>query len=244
MRVRINRKGPVFAPLGDSALVVTLGMSPDQETLERARSLASALEPALRPAVLDTFSAYGSVAVFYDPAQVAPGEGSPYERMCRAIEPHCPREPLVSERRLRRKPPPGFQLEVPVCYGGEFGPDLGAVAAACGLPAAEVIALHSAPEYLVQAIGFSPGFPYLTGLPEKLHTPRKTTPRERVPAGSVGIGGAQTGVYPIETPGGWNLIGRTPLRLFCTNNAPPALLQTGDRVRFKRITPEEFAAWK
>jgi inhibitor of KinA len=244
MRVRIKRKGPVFAPLGDSALVVTLGTDADREILSRARATATAVERLLRPAVLDAVPAYGSVAVFYDPALVAPGLGSPFERMCRAIGPHCARAPGVARRRLRRLPPGGRKVEIPVCYGGEFGPDLGAVAALSGLSPEAVVALYGAAEYRVQAIGFSPGFPYLAGLPKKLHTPRKDTPRESVPAGSVGIGGAQAGVYPIATPGGWNLIGRTPLRLFRAEETPPSLLQTGDFVSFKAITPEEFAAWK
>jgi inhibitor of KinA len=244
MRVRIKRKGPVFSPLGDSALVVTLGPDADRDALSRARSTATALEKLLRPAVRDAVPAYGTVAVFYDPARVAAGPGSPFERMCRAIEPHCLRAPGVASRRLRRLSAAGRKVEIPVCYGGEMGPDLAAVAARAGLSPEAAVALYGAAEYVVQAIGFSPGFPYLTGLPKKLHTPRKDTPRESVPAGSVGIGGAQAGVYPIATPGGWNLIGRTPLRLFRAEETPPALLQTGDQVRFRAITPEEFAAWK
>ncbi len=244
MRVRIKRKGPVFAPLGDSALVVTLGTEADREVLSAARSTAAALERFLRPAVLDAVPAYGTVAVYYDPAGVAAGPGSPFERMCRAIEPHCMRAPGVAGRRLRLLSPVGRKVEIPVCYGGDLGPDLDAVSARSGLSPEEVVALYGAAEYVVQAIGFSPGFPYLAGLPKKLHTPRKDTPRESVPAGSVGIGGAQAGVYPIATPGGWNLIGRTPLRLFRAEETPPSLLQTGDRVSFKAITPEEFAAWK
>ena len=244
MRVRIKRKGPVFAPLGDSALVVTLGADADRDVLSRARSTATALEKFLRPAVRDAVPAYGTVAVFYDPVRVAAGPGSPFERMCRAIEPHCLRAPVVQSRRLRRLSSPGRKVEIPVCYGGEMGPDLAAVAARAGLSPEAVVALYGSAEYVVQAVGFSPGFPYLAGLPRKLHTPRRDTPRENVPAGSVGIGGAQAGVYPVATPGGWNLIGRTPLKLFRAEETPPALLQTGDRVSFKAITPEEFAAWK
>jgi inhibitor of KinA len=254
MRVRIKRKGPVFAPLGDSALVVILGPDTDRDMTSRARSTAAALERLLRPAVLDAVPAYGSVAVYYDPARVAAGPGTAFERMCREIGPHCSIAPSAAGRRLRRLSLAGRRLrrlsqsvrklEIPVCYGGGFGPDLDAVAAHSGLSPEAVVAMHCAVEYFVQAIGFSPGFPYLAGLPKKLHTPRKDTPRESVSAGSVGIGGAQTGVYPIATPGGWNLIGRTPLRLFRAEETPPSLLQTGDRVSFKAIAPEEFAAWK
>jgi inhibitor of KinA len=254
MRVRIKRKGPVFAPIGDSALVVTLGTDADREVLLRARVTAAALKRLLRPAVLDAVPAYGSVAVFYDPARVTAGPGTPFERMCRQIGPYCPSAPSAAGRRLRRLSLAGRRIrrlslagrriEIPVCYGGEFGPDMDAVAARSGLSPKDVAAMFGDAEYLVQAIGFSPGFPYLAGLPRKLHTPRKDTPRESVPAGSVGIGGGQAGVYPIATPGGWNLIGRTPLRLFRVEETPPALLKTGDRVTFKAITPEEFAAWK
>jgi inhibitor of KinA len=107
-----------------------------------------------------------------------------------------------------------------------------------------VTELHQSGEYRVGAIGFLPGFPYLSGLPGKLHTPRLATPRLAVPGGSVGIGGAQTGIYPRTSPGGWNLIGRTPLVLFDEKAVPPSLLRVGDRVRFEAISPEEFAAWK
>ena len=135
-------------------------------------------------------------------------------------------------------------IEIPVSYGGEHGPDLQEVAQHCGLAVTEVMALHAKADYLVHAIGFAPGFPYLGGLPEKLHAPRRTTPRLSVPAGSVGIGGAQTGIYPLVTPAGWQIIGCTPLLLFRPNEAEPTLLRVGDRVKFRAITPEEFAAWK
>jgi inhibitor of KinA len=133
-------------------------------------------------------------------------------------------------------------VTLPVCYGGEFGLDLEAVGAAHGLTCDEVVALHSGAEYFVSAIGFIPGFPYLRGLPDALHTPRRKTPRTRVAAGSVAIGGDQTGIYPFETPGGWSLIGCTPWRLFNPYSQAPSFLQVGDRVRFRPITPEEFGA--
>ena len=135
-------------------------------------------------------------------------------------------------------------VDIPVSYDGELGPDLGEVAARAGLTPEQVVALHTSGNYFVQAIGFAPGFAYLGGLPEKLHTPRRATPRTQVPAGAVGIGGALTGVYPLVTPGGWNLIGRTPLKMFDPSRAEPALVRAGDRVRFRAITAEEFAAWK
>jgi antagonist of KipI len=133
-------------------------------------------------------------------------------------------------------------IEVPVCYGGEFGPDLAEVAAHTQLSEAQVTALHANADYLVHAVGFAPGFPYLGGLPNQLATPRRATPRLSVPAGAVAIGGAQAGIYPVSTPGGWNIIGRTPLALFDVTRDPPALLRAGDRVKFRTIDAESFAA--
>jgi len=131
-------------------------------------------------------------------------------------------------------------VEIPVCYGGEFGPDLEDVARHCGMDAARVVELHAAAEYLVYFVGFSTCFPYLGGLPAALATPRLAAPRKHVPVGSVAIGGSQAGVYPLASPGGWRLIGRTPLRLFDPQASPPGLLRMDDRVRFRPI-PE--ARW-
>lgn len=126
----------------------------------------------------------------------------------------------------------GREVEIPVTYGGDAGPDLGVVAKHTGLSADEVVKRHAAGEYVVFFLGFQPGFAYLGGLDEKLHTPRRAEPRLEVPAGTVGIGGAQTGIYPAVSPGGWQLIGRTGLPLFDPARTPPTLLQPGDRVRF------------
>ena len=131
-------------------------------------------------------------------------------------------------------------VEIPVCYGGEFGEDLDAIAARADISIDEVIARHTQAEYTVAMLGFAPGFPYLLGLDPALHVPRRANPRTRVPAGSVAIGGAQTGIYPRELPGGWNLIGRTPLALFDADREPPCLLAPGDRVRFRAIDADEF----
>ena len=134
-------------------------------------------------------------------------------------------------------------VEIPICYDAEFALDLDRVAERTKLSAGEVVDLHSTAEYRVACIGFVPGFPFLTGLASKLATPRRDTPRKEIPSGSVGIGGAQTGIYPLRSPGGWNLIGRTPLKLFDPTKDPPSLLQAGDRVRFRAIAREEFAAF-
>jgi len=240
-----------FAPLGDHAVVVTLGAGVDEAVLVRVRSLVSALEAVRMAGFTDVVAAYATVTVFYDPAAFNPrGEATRYDEVCRVIGECATRSEsswpgllsLGLRNRAERDAPAA--TEIPVCYGGEPGPDLEAVARHCGLPEAEVIALHAGANYQVHAVGFSPGFPYLGGLPEKLRTPRRPTPRTNVPAGSVGIGWTQTGVYPLASPGGWQLIGRTPLALFAATRNPPALLRVGDRVKFKAITPEEFAAWK
>ena len=130
-------------------------------------------------------------------------------------------------------------VDLPVCYGGEFGPDLDAVAEHAALPPTGVVGLHSGADYRVHAIGFAPGFAYLGGLPEAIVTPRRPEPRTAVPAGSVGIGGSQTGIYPIVSPGGWQLIGRTALHLFDARRTPAALLAIGDVVRFRALAPDE-----
>lgn len=151
--------------------------------------------------------------------------------------------PLVrtaSVAAIARAPAGDASVEIPVCYGGEFGPDLDAVAAHARLPRAEVIARHSAVDYTVAMLGFAPGFPYLLGLDAALRMPRRASPRTRVPSGSVAIGGAQTGIYPRELPGGWQLIGRTPLALFEPQRDPPCLLAPGTRVRFRAIDAAAF----
>jgi inhibitor of KinA len=143
--------------------------------------------------------------------------------------------------RLDREPlPEPREVEIPVCYGGEFGPDLNNVAETHGMTAAQVIELHSSPIYVVYFLGFAPGFAYLGGLPGALASGRLETPRAKVPQGSVGIGGKQTGVYPFSTPGGWRLIGRTPVAMFRRTANPMSLLQIGDQVRFRAISEKEF----
>ncbi|HZZ57260.1 MAG TPA: 5-oxoprolinase subunit PxpB [Opitutaceae bacterium] len=238
-------KKPVLTcePLGDSALTVTIGPPGDPSIPARVRALAAALAKARLPGLLDFAPAYASVTVFYDPARTE-GEGAlPFHRMQAAVM-DCADSARVGHRRVPRRELEDRLVEIPVCYGGEFGPDLPEIAERARLPPRDVIARHSGVEYRVEAIGFVPGFPYLSGLPQRLHAPRRATPRELVPAGSVGIGGAQTGVYPLATPGGWNLIGRTPSTLFRPLDNPPALLRAGDRVVFRPITAEEFAVWK
>lgn len=221
-----------LAPLGDSAVVIELGNVIKETTLARVRALAAALTRDPPAGVVDVVPAFTTVTVFYDP-----GRTGDYASLCKDLQ--------ARARNSRPSKQNGvLTITIPVCYGGALGPDLAEVAHISKQSEEEVVRLHAEPLYAVHAIGFTPGFPYLGGLPEKLHVPRRATPRTVVPAGSVGIGGAQTGIYPRESPGGWNIIGRTPLVLFQSDRPEPALLRVGDCVQFKPISEEEFAAWK
>jgi KipI family sensor histidine kinase inhibitor len=217
-------------PLGDCALLIQFGERIDVQLNAQAIALAAALRAAQLPGVLDIAPAYGSVCVRYAPAQA-----DARERLAAAIRP-------LLETAAPAPAASAAPVEIPVCYGGEFGPDLDAVAQQAQLETSEVIARHAGADYRVAMLGFAPGFPYLLGLPAALHTPRRDSPRTRVPAGAVAIGGAQTGIYPRELPGGWNIVGRTPLRLFDLDRDPPALLAPGTRVRLRAIDIDEFAA--
>jgi inhibitor of KinA len=218
-------------PLGDRALLVILADDPtciDAVTSARVRVTAARLRGA-HDALTDVVPAYASVAVHYDPARVrCRHEELPHEALARWV---AARLEHVGEGQVDH----GRLIEIPVRYGGGHGPDLASLAEARDLAVEEVIALHTAPEYVVDFVGFIPGFAYLGGLDPRLATSRRDVPRTNVPPGSVGIGGAQTGVYPIASPGGWHLIGRTDLRLFDPSREPAALLMAGDRVRFRAV---------
>jgi len=148
----------------------------------------------------------------------------------------------MEDKRSQISIPPPQTVEIPVCYGGEYGPDIDFVAQTHHLTTENVTELHVRQKYRIYMIGFTPGFPFLGGLPQKLHTPRLKTPRNLVPEGSVGIANNQTGIYPVASPGGWQLIGRTPLRLFAPERSHPFLYQTGDYLKFKPISAEEYKA--
>src|SRR5438067_4585308 len=217
-------------PLGDSALTFDF----DDESSDRARllartlSAAEKLEAANLPGVIDVTCAYESVAVFFDPARIE----QDFEEKIGALVPSAGVRAL---RKVRK-------VEIPVCYDDEFALDLARVARQTFLTGDAIIALHSSTEYTVACIGFVPGFPFLAGLSDKLRVPRLESPRTKVPAGSVAIANAQAGIYPFASPGGWNVLGRTPLRLFRATENPPTLLQLGDHVRFRRITRAQFDA--
>lgn len=223
-----------FVPLGDHAITISLGESIDEGTHRLVRAVSALLDARPPQGLVDQVPAFASVAVHYDPALV-PGDSSvlPYSRMVSLLE-----ESLAGVRPNELEP--ARVIDIPVCYGGPFGPDLEDVAQQHDLHAGQVIDIHAGGEYVVYMVGFMPGFAYLGGLSNRIATPRRASPRALVPAGAVGIGGQQTGVYPLESPGGWNLIGRTPLRIFDLSRQRAALLVTGDHVRFRPITPAEF----
>lgn len=215
-------------PCGDSALTLVLGDRVSEAVHRRVKAMELTLRRAALPGVLELVPTYTTVCVHYDP--------------CRVL--FCQLEAAI--RGLAFAPEAaaeaGRLIEIPVCYGGEYGPDLKAVAAHAGLLPEEVVRRHTAPEYLVYMLGFLPGFAYLGGLDETIACPRLQTPRTRIPAGSVGIAGSQTGIYPLASPGGWQLIGRTPETLFSLTEQGESrfLLSPGDRVRFVAVPPEAF----
>ena len=234
--------------LGDSALVVRVrerfGDAPE-ETLNEVLRVFQLLQRAAIPGVVELAPAYTSVAVFFDPVAVLKSNGAAngvFDELATRI-----RSTIVpASRRHRRRTAANAPrlIEIPICYDAEFGFDLDRVAEHTKLSGPEIINLHSTGEYRVACIGFVPGFTFLAGLPKNLATPRRDVPRKEIPPGSVGIGGVQTGIYPLCSPGGWNLIGRTPLKLFDPAKNPPTLLHPGDRVRFRAITREEFESLK
>ncbi|HEY8414771.1 MAG TPA: 5-oxoprolinase subunit PxpB [Thermaerobacter sp.] len=218
---------PRYVRAGDSGLYVYFDRVIDPGVNRRVRELAGRLRRAAPPGVQDIVPSYGAVFVRYDPLVTSFEEVA---ARCRALD----AGPDDSE------PPPPRVYLLPTVYGGEYGPDLEEVARYHGLAPEDVVRIHSSAAYYIYFLGFTPGFPFLGGLSPRLATPRREVPRTRVPAGSVGIGGSQTGVYPVSSPGGWHLIGRTPVPLFRADRQPPAVLEPGHYVRFVPVTEEEF----
>ncbi len=217
----MSAHNPVYSPVGDSALLVRFGEQMDAAANRRVHALTQRLRHQPLMGVGEAVPGYITLLIHYDPLLLT------YDQILA----------WVREQAAQAQSGTGAAprcVEIPVVYGGEAGPDLPFVALHTGLSADEVIRRHTAPTYTVFFIGFTPGFPYLGGMDASLTTPRLETPRARVPAGSVGIAGPQTGVYPLESPGGWRIIGRTQLPLFDLAAQPPSLLSPGDEVRFVR----------
>jgi len=216
-----------FLPAGDLAVAVEFGEEISVEVNTRVRALEFLVRQRSLVGVIETVPTFRSLLVQYDPRAVG------YEDLCAAIG------SLVAEA-SGDVLPPARTVELPCCYDAEFGLDLEAAAGHLGLPLPELVRLHSEAEYLVYFIGFTPGLPYMAGMPERIRLPRLETPRTNVPAQSVGIGGDQCCIYSVDSPGGYWILGRTPLRLYDPEATDPILLRPGDRVRFRPVARTEY----
>ncbi len=218
---------PVFRISGDQGVIMEFGDIISPRIHEMVRTMILAMNQNPIDGVVEYMPTYRAIAIYYNPLITS------FESLKDSL--------LELSANLQEIEPVSPKLiELPVCYGGEFGPDLDFVATSHGLSQEEVIRLHSEPEYLVYMIGFTPGYPFLGGLPEVLHTPRLDTPRKKVPAGSVGIANGQTGIYPIESPGGWQLIGQVPVKLFDPEKNDPFLFSAGNIIKFKSVDKQEY----
>jgi KipI family sensor histidine kinase inhibitor len=223
---------PRFEALADDAWLIHLGITADAATNAHVHALAARIRAQCPTWLCDLVPAYTSLGVFFDSCSIDAEAARDW------LQSQCSVDIATAAAQ------PSRIIEIPVCYGGAHGEDLDAAAAELGIAPIELTARHAASLYTVAMIGFAPGFPYLSGLDPILALPRLATPRTRVPAGSIAIGGAQTGIYPNESPGGWRLLGRTPLLLFDAQRDPPSLLAPGDRVRFVAINAEAFTRWQ
>ena len=206
--------------------MVELGDEIDATLNRRVHDLTRLVEEQRIKGIVDLTPTYRSLLVHYDATRTSSGQVSDAIRD-------------LQDRKGAKSAEQPVVVHVPTLYGGGFGPDLEDIAERAGVPVAEAIEIHSSEDYLVYMIGFTPGFPYLGGLDERLATPRLETPRQEIPAGTVGIAESQTGIYPVASPGGWRLIGRTPLKLFDPSRESPSLLSAGDYLRFVPIDGEE-----
>jgi len=218
---------PRLRPVGDRGLLIEYGDAIAPEINLKVRVMALALEQARPPGLVEVIPTYRSLLAIYDPLC------TDVTRLAGAVE--------TLEGRLEElEMPQPRTVGIPVCYGGEFGPDIEFVATTHGLTEDDVVQLHASATYQIYMIGFTPGFPYLGGLPAELHTPRLESPRPLVKPGSVGIANNQTGIYPVESPGGWRIIGRTPLNLFDPTREQPFLYTAGDFIRFVPISRKGY----
>ncbi len=220
----------IFYLMGDRGLLLEFGDEIGREINEKVRRMALAIHAEAIEGIIETISTYRSLLIIYNPV-ILPMEDLK-ERLKRM------------EKGLQQTPLPEPKLtRIPVVYGGIYGPDLEEVAKYLHISPEEVVQLHCSKPYLIYMIGFMPGYPYMGELPQALVTPRLKTPRLLVPKGSVAIAQRQTGIYSMESPGGWQILGRTPVELFHPEKDPPALLQMGDFVQFYQISEKEFKEW-
>ena len=212
---------------GDSSILIEFGTTIAPEINGRITAIVGMIKGQQIEGIVDMIPSFCALLINYDPRVITYGQIS--ERMEKLVNLEIEGEESVVTI-----------YEIPVCYGGEYGPDLEHIATHAGLSTDEVIQIHSGSDYLIYMLGFMPGFPYLGGLDDRIHTPRLENPRMKIPAGSVGIGGAQTGIYPMESPGGWQLLGRTPVQTYNPNREVPILFESGDYIRFIPIGEDEY----
>ncbi|MFD2581668.1 5-oxoprolinase subunit PxpB [Pedobacter vanadiisoli] len=224
--------------LSEKSITITFGTAIENDLLDLITDFNQLLLQDPFAGLITTVPAYTTLTVFFDPLSVMlsdlPGEGC-FEKVSAYVH-------KIAQVKREKSKVTANEVIIPVCYGGDLGRDLLTVARTCNLSEAEVMDMHTAGQYTVFMIGFVPGFAYMGGMDARLSTPRKEIPNAKIPAGSVGIAGNQTGIYPMETPGGWQIIGRTPLKMFDVNRSQPSLLKGGDRVTFKAIDIKEFNA--
>ena len=218
---------PRILPAGDQAILVEFGTEINSSLNRRVHAVSRNLNVSKMPGIGEIVSSYCSFLIYYDPFVLS------FSQVSFWLQEALGREVAIEE-------PSQHVKEIPVLYGGPWGPDLPFVAKHNSLPIAEVVKIHTRETYLIYVVGFSPGFAAMGTVPEKIQAPRLSSPRTKVPAGSVGIGGQQTGIYAVESPGGWQLIGRTPLKLFDLGRHPPSFFQAGDYARFYPIGENEF----
>lgn len=212
---------------GDSSLLVEFGKEISPDINRKIAATVQLMKEQHIEGVVDIIPAFCSLLINYDPRVIR------YEEMKQRMQDLIKVDAKAEAGRKR-------VFEIPVCYGGEYGPDIANIAKNAGLSEKEVIEIHSSRDYLIYMLGFLPGFTYLGGLDERIHTPRLATPRIKINAGSVGIGGSQTGIYPLDSPGGWQLMGMTPVKTYDPEREIPILVEAGDYIRFVPVTEAEY----
>ena len=212
---------------GDASLLIQFGNEISPEINSKITSTVKLMKEQHIEGVVDIIPAFCSLLINYDPRVISYSEIT--KRMKRLLKIEIKADEMVKK-----------VIEIPVCYGGEYGPDLKTIAENAGLTEEEVIEIHASKDYLIYMLGFLPGFCYLGGLDERIHTPRLANPRLKINAGSVGIGGSQTGIYPVESPGGWQLMGMTPVKTYDPKREEPILLSAGEYIRFVPVSEEEY----
>lgn len=212
---------------GDSSILLQFGNTIDPAINRKIAATVQLMREQHINGVTDVIPAFCSLLINYDPRVIS------YEQIKRRMEALVKIDVTAGDTRKR-------VFEIPVCYGGEYGPDIRNIADHAGMSVEEVIQIHTSRDYLIYMLGFLPGFTYLGGLDERIHTPRLANPRIRIPAGSVGIGGSQTGIYPMDSPGGWQLMGMTPVKTYDPDREVPILVEAGDYIRFVAIDEDEF----